>query len=162
MQAPRIRLHLRKPQRSRTRRSRALGRGMSPEFERLAGNLPRRRVVIETIVAAEEPFSFAHLCEMVKKRDPAVSRTTVYRTLRLLRERQLVRMTVLQGGNRVFHLDRPTIFWVCDDCSRIRTFSSDDVSETLRLVCANEGLSFGRNYRRTPFSLRRTATERIL
>ena len=62
---------------------------MSPEFERLAGNLPRRRVVIQTIVAAEEPFSFAQLCEMVQKRDPSVSRTTVYRTLRLLRERQL-------------------------------------------------------------------------
>ena len=109
---------------------------MLPEF---AGNLPRRRVVIETIVAAEEPFSFAHLCEMVKKRDPAVSRTTVYRTLRLLRERQLLHMTALRDGKRVFHLDRPTIFWVCDDCSRIRTFSSDDVSETLRPFAQAKG-----------------------
>jgi Fe2+ or Zn2+ uptake regulation protein len=112
---------------------------MSPEFERLAGNLGRRRVVIETIVAAEEPFSFAHLCEMVKKRDPAVSRTTVYRTLRLLRERQLLHMTALRDGKRVFHLDRPTIFWVCDDCSRIRTFHSDEATETLCLFAETKG-----------------------
>lgn len=112
---------------------------MSPELECLAGNLPRRRVVIETIVAAEEPISFAHLCEMVKKRNSSVSRTTVYRTLRLLHERQLIRMTVLQGGNRVFHLDQPAIFWVCDDCSRIRAFSSVEATEILRLFAESKG-----------------------
>jgi Fe2+ or Zn2+ uptake regulation protein len=112
---------------------------MSQEFERLAENLPRRRVVIQTIVAAEEPFSFVQLCEMVQTRDPSVSRTTVYRTLRLLRERQLIRMTVLQGGYRVFHLDRPVIFWVCDDCSRIRAFCCDELSETLRPFAKAKG-----------------------
>ena len=112
---------------------------MSPELERLAGNLSRRRVVIETIAAADQPFSFTYLCDMVKKRDPTVSRTTVYRTLRLLRERQLVRTTVLEGGNRVFHLDRPAFFWICDDCSRIRTFPSDEATETLRLFAETKG-----------------------
>ncbi|HEY5742949.1 MAG TPA: transcriptional repressor [Terrimicrobiaceae bacterium] len=112
---------------------------MSPEIERLAGNRKERRVVIETIATAEQPFSAKDLCEMVKNRDPAVSRTTVYRTLRLLRERQLVRMTVLQGGNRVFHLNRPSIFWVCDDCSRIRTFAADEVTEILRQFAETKG-----------------------
>jgi Fe2+ or Zn2+ uptake regulation protein len=112
---------------------------MSPEIERLAGNRKERRVVIETIATAEQPFSAKGLCEMVKNRDPAVSRTTVYRTLRLLRERQLVRMTVLQGGNRVFHLNRPSIFWICDDCSRIRAFCSEEVTETLRLFAETRG-----------------------
>jgi Fe2+ or Zn2+ uptake regulation protein len=111
---------------------------MSPELERLAGNLSRRRLVIQTIVAAEEPFSFVQLCEMVQKRDPTVSRPTVYRTLRLLRERQLIRTTVLQGGNRVFHLDRPAIFLVCDECSRIRTFFCDELTEYLRLFAKNK------------------------
>jgi hypothetical protein len=57
----------------------------------------------------------------------------------ILRERQLVRVTVLQGGNRVFHLDRPAFFWICDDCSRIRTFSSEEVTETLRLFAETKG-----------------------
>ena len=112
---------------------------MSPELERLAGNRIGRRVVIETIADARQPFSARYLYEMVKERNPTVSRTTVYRTLRLLRERQLVRATVLQGGNRVFHLDRPVVFWICDDCSRIHTFSSNEVSETLRLFAEAKG-----------------------
>ncbi len=112
---------------------------MSPELERLAGNRIGRRMIIETIAAAEQPFSAKYLCEMVKNRDPTVSRTTIYRTLRLLRERQLVRVTLLQGGNRVFHLDRPAFFWICDDCSRIRTFSSEEVTETLRLFAETKG-----------------------
>ena len=139
MQVSRIRVRLRKPQRTRTRRSRPLDHGMSPELERVAGNRIGRRVIIETIAAAEQPFSARYLCEMVKNRDSAVSRTTVYRTLRLLRDRQLVHMTVLQGGNRVFHLDRPAIFWICDDCSRIRTFSSEEVTESLRLFAETKG-----------------------
>ena len=112
---------------------------MSQELKRLAKNLTRRRVVIETIAAAEQPFSFAHLCDMVKSRDPAVSRTTVYRTLRLLRERQLVRLTVLQGGCRVFHLGQPAIFSICDDCSRICTFSCEEVIKSLRLFAEAKG-----------------------
>ena len=112
---------------------------MSPELERFAGNRIRRRLIIETILAAKQPFSARDLCEMVKNRNPAVSRTTVYRTLRLLRERQFVRMTALQGGNRVFHLDRSRFFWVCDDCSRIRTFSSHEVTESLRLFAEHKG-----------------------
>ena len=60
---------------------------MSPELERLAGNRIGRRVVIETIADARQPFSARYLYEMVKERNPTVSRTTVYRTLRLLRER---------------------------------------------------------------------------
>jgi Fur family ferric uptake transcriptional regulator len=112
---------------------------MLPELERLAGNRIGRRMVIETIVAAEQPFSARYLCEIVKNRDPTVSHATVYRTLRLLRERQLVRVAVLKGGNRVFHVNRPVIFWICEDCSRIRTFSSDEVSETLRLFAEAKG-----------------------
>ena len=130
---------LRKSQWRRTRRSRALDQGMSPELEHFARNRIGRRVIIQTILAAEQPFSARDLCEMVKNRNPAVSRATVYRTLRLLRERQLVRMTLLQGGNRVFHLDRPAVFWVCDDCSCIRTFPADEVTESLRLFAETKG-----------------------
>ena len=76
----------------------------------LLGNRKKRRVVIETIVAAEQPFSSRQLCEMVKSSDPTISHITIYRTLRLLRERQLIRMTVLQPSKRVFHLDLPIDF----------------------------------------------------
>ena len=112
---------------------------MSPELERFAGNRKKRRLVIETIVAAEQPFSARHLCEMVKSRDPTISYTTVYRTLRLLREHRLIRMAVLQGGKRMLRMDPSAIFWICDDCSRIRALPFGEEIETLRLFAETKG-----------------------
>lgn len=112
---------------------------MSPELERFAGNRVQRRVVIEAIAAARQPFAARSLWEMVKTRDALVSRATVYRTLRLLRESGLVRMTVLPSGNRVFHIDQPVIFWTCDDCSRIRAFSCDELKERARFFAEANG-----------------------
>jgi Fe2+ or Zn2+ uptake regulation protein len=112
---------------------------MSPELENLAGNLSRRRIVLQTIAAAEEPFSFANLCEMVRKRDFRVSRTTVYRTLKLLLNRKLIYSTTLGACDRVFHLHHYTIFCVCNDCSRVRAFSSHKVSHELRRIAERKG-----------------------
>ena len=50
----------------------------------------QRRVLIETIQAAESHLNAAQLLERWKKRDPRINRATVYRTLELLKKLRLI------------------------------------------------------------------------
>jgi Fe2+ or Zn2+ uptake regulation protein len=93
---------------------------LSPELEAFAGKRAARKAVVEAI-AATRHFSMDELLSNLHAKAPKVSRLTIYRTLRAMRESSLLRETVLLSGARVYQLAsfKGGMLWICDDCLRI-------------------------------------------
>jgi Fur family transcriptional regulator, ferric uptake regulator len=65
---------------------------------------PQRRVVVETLAAADGHVSAAELVEACRRRDPRTIPSTVYRTLDVLEELGLVRHGHGADGREEFHV----------------------------------------------------------
>jgi Fur family transcriptional regulator, ferric uptake regulator len=65
---------------------------------------PQRRVVVETLAAADGHVSAAELVEACRSRDPRTIPSTVYRTLDVLEELGLVRHGHGADGREEFHV----------------------------------------------------------
>ena len=115
---------------------------LSPELEAFAGKRAARKAVVEAIAAARHVFSVDQLFRNIRAKAPTVSRSTVYRTLRTMRESSLLRETVLGSGARVYHLasGKKGMLWICDDCHRICSLPITDVEATL--IAARESCGF--------------------
>jgi len=107
---------------------------MSPELERFIGKRPVRRAVVEAALSATGVFSAEELHAMTRRRLPSIGRATIYRTLRLVCDQGIFREILLNNGVRLFQrADNPrTVLWICEDCSIIRPFPTDEISSTLR------------------------------
>jgi Fur family ferric uptake transcriptional regulator len=87
----------------------------------------QREVILDAFLRAGSHVSVEDLLRIVKRRDPAVGRTTIYRTLKLFQEAGL--------WNRDHH-----DHLVCVSCGEIIEFQSPEI-ETLQDDIAN-GLGF--------------------
>lgn len=94
---------------------------LSPQLEAFAGKRAARKAVVEAIAATRHFFSMDELLSNLRAKAPKVSRSTIYRTLRAMRESSLLRETVLLSGARVYQLAsfKGGMLWICDDCLRI-------------------------------------------
>ena len=106
---------------------------MLKELELFIGKRGVRRAVVETAMAATSAFSADELYAMTRRRQPNIGRATIYRTLRLLCDRKFFRQSTLRDGAHVYQRSDhpPSILWICDDCSSIRTLVDDQISKTL-------------------------------
>jgi Fur family transcriptional regulator, ferric uptake regulator len=89
----------------------------------------QRRVLIETIQAAESHLNAAQLLDRCKKRDPHINRATVYRTLELLKKLRLIDELDLMHltGEKHFYEAKTTVdhlHLACVQCGRIEEFTS--------------------------------------
>jgi Fur family transcriptional regulator, ferric uptake regulator len=90
----------------------------------------QRDLILEVFLRTEEHLSSEDLYRLVKKEDPTVGQTTVYRTLKLLSEAGLAR-EVRFGDNRTHyehnykhqHHDH----MICSECGRIIEFYSAEL-----------------------------------
>jgi Fur family ferric uptake transcriptional regulator len=89
----------------------------------------QREVILETFLRAQGHVSVDDLLQIVQKRRPDIGRTTVYRTLKLLREAGLASELDLQGETRFepdynrAHHDH----FICNSCGAIFEFMNDEV-----------------------------------
>ena len=89
----------------------------------------QREVILDAFLRAERHLSVEDLLHIVQKRRPDIGRTTVYRTLKLLREAGLASELDLQGETRFepdynrAHHDH----FICLSCGAIFEFSSPDI-----------------------------------
>lgn len=96
----------------------------------------QRRAILRVMETASKHLDAAQLLRKAKKLDPQVDRSTVYRTLRLLKRQGLIDELDLMHLNGEKHyyerkLNRDHIHMACLRCGKIMEFVSD-VFETLK------------------------------
>lgn len=104
----------------------------------------QREQIAEVVFSRDEHFTADELFERVRKVDTETSRATVYRTLGLLVEADLLRQIDL-GENQVTYdpnfLDKPSHnHLVCIDCGKVVEFEDENVD--IMTECVSRRLGF--------------------
>lgn len=104
----------------------------------------QRDVIVRAVFSKDEHFTAEELFERVRKTDADTSRATVYRTLGLLVEANLLREIDL-GDNQTTYdpnfLDKPSHnHLVCIDCGKVLEF--EDLNVDLLNDCVTRRLGF--------------------
>lgn len=89
----------------------------------------QREIIVEAAFATDDHFNADELLDKARKLDRTVSRATVYRTLQLLVECDLLRIVDL-GRDQTYYdpnfLDKPQHnHLICLDCDRVVEFEDD-------------------------------------
>ena len=91
----------------------------------------QRQAIINTVFETTEHFTADQLLEWARRRDPSVSRATVYRTLPLLTESGLVREMDFGKDYKFYdpnYADHPNhSHIICQDCDKIVEFESKTI-----------------------------------
>ena len=104
-----------------------------------------RRAIIETVFSTRQHFTAEQLLEWSRRRDPSVSKATVYRTLPLLTESGLVhemdfgKESKFYDPNYAEHPRHNHI--ICRDCQKIVEFDSDKLEELENEISSRLGFS---------------------
>ena len=92
----------------------------------------QRDLILETFLSTEEHLTSEDLYTLVRKMDPSVGQTTVYRTLKLLTEAGLAREVRFGDGKTYYehhynhaHHDH----MICTECGKVIEFFSQDIEE---------------------------------
>jgi len=92
----------------------------------------QRMAIIDTVFSTNEHFTAEQLLDWSRKRDKSVSRATVYRTLPLLTESDLVREMDFGKGFKYYdpnYADHPNHnHIICKDCDKIVEFESAKIA----------------------------------
>ena len=93
----------------------------------------QRQAIIEAAFGTDAHFTAEDLLAMAKKREPTVSRATIYRTLPLLCASGMIRELDLGRGQTYYDPNYSTSpehnHIICDDCDRIVEFTSDEMKK---------------------------------
>ncbi len=92
----------------------------------------QRDVIVEAAFATDDHFNADELLEKTRKLDRSISRATIYRTLQLLVDCDLLREVDL-GRDQTFYdpnfLDKPQHnHLICLDCDRVVEFEDDNAA----------------------------------
>ena len=133
MQASRICLHLLGPQGARTLNHRMKGRR----------NTRRKQAVIDAGKEVQGPFTAEQLFHMTQRFLPGVSRSTVYRTIGILRSEGCLKEIYLPHGRRIFaHTDADVLCIIeCEECGRFTTCPAPALSGQLEIAVRERHLS---------------------
>lgn len=93
----------------------------------------QRQAIIEAAFGTKDHFSAEELLIMAKRREPTVSRATVYRTLPLLCASGLLKELDLGKDYKHYDPNYSTSpdhnHIICDDCERIVEFTSEEMRQ---------------------------------
>jgi Fe2+ or Zn2+ uptake regulation protein len=133
LQVSRICLHLLGPQRARTLNDWMTGRR----------NTRRKQAVINASKEVQGPFTAEQLFHIAQRFLPGVSRSTVYRTICILRDEGCLKEIYLPHGRRIFaHTDADVLCIIeCEDCGRFTTCPAGAVSGQLEITARESRLS---------------------
>lgn len=92
---------------------------------------PQRLAIVDYVLNTEEHPSADHVHRVVKKKYPMVSLSTVYKTLDLLKQKQLVRQIEIGGESRFDGHTDEHINLICMKCGNI-----EDIDEDLKEIQA--------------------------
>src|SRR6187200_622280 len=105
----------------------------------------QRQAIIDTAFSTEEHFTAEQLLEWSRERDKSVSRATVYRTLPLLTESELVREMDFGKDYKFYdpnYADHPNHnHIICQDCEKIVEFESEKIARLESEISQELGFS---------------------
>ena len=91
----------------------------------------QRRIIIDTVFDTEEHFTADQLLDWARQRDRSISRATVYRTLPLLTESNLVHEMDFGKPYKFYdpnYSDHPNHnHLICENCEKIVEFDSEQI-----------------------------------
>jgi Fur family transcriptional regulator, ferric uptake regulator len=99
----------------------------------------QRDLILEVFLRTQEHLSSEDLYDLVKKQDPTVGQTTVYRTLKLLSEAGLAREVRLGDGRTHYehHYNREHHdHMICTECGRVVEFFSEELEAMQNEIAA--------------------------
>lgn len=103
----------------------------------------RRRLVLEILQESHEHLDAEMVFQRARRRDPQISKTTVYRTLALFKLLGLVEEH--QFGENHGHFepapDSPHYHFTCQECGQVTEFQAPDVEAAALRLCQEQGNS---------------------
>ncbi len=87
---------------------------------------PQRRAIIGTIAGTQEHLTPAAIYERVHRKNPSIGLVTVYRTIDILAELDLICETHAGGNCRSYLMRRPSghhHHLICSECGRVVDFT---------------------------------------
>jgi Fur family ferric uptake transcriptional regulator len=99
---------------------------------------PQRQMVLDAVCEAEGHATAEQVYELVHRKSEAVNRATIYRTLKFLKEMNLVVSTTLPDGGVEYELagSRPHHHLVCRECGMDIEISDDLFSNLVEMISA--------------------------
>ncbi len=105
----------------------------------------QRQAIIDAVFSTDNHFTAEQLLEWAKKNDPSVSRATVYRTLPLLTESNLVHEMDFGKDYKIYdpnYSDHPNHnHIICGDCDKIVEFEDDKLDAMESQITEKHGFS---------------------
>jgi len=101
----------------------------------------QREVILDAFLRSERHLSVDDLLQLVQKKRSDIGRTTVYRTLKLLKAAGLASELALQGQTRFehdYHRAHHDHF-ICNSCGEIFEFSSEEIERAQDEIAASIG-----------------------
>ena len=103
---------------------------------------PQRRAVLAEVLDREGHISPVELAAKVSEKLPGVNPATVYRTLWLLDQLNILTHTHLEDGVSYHHADRADhVHLACSNCGRKEVLGAEDVAAMARLMQRNHGFA---------------------
>lgn len=101
----------------------------------------QRDVILDAFLRSERHLSVDDLLALVQKKRPDIGRTTVYRTLKLLRAAGLASELALQGQTRFEHDYNRAHHdhFICNSCGEIFEFANPEIERIQDEIAAGIG-----------------------
>jgi Fur family ferric uptake transcriptional regulator len=103
---------------------------------------PQRHTVLKVMAASHDHLTPEAIYEQARSRDPGIGRVTVYRTLDLLSELDLVCRVHADGGCRSYMMRRPAEHHhhlVCSGCGKVVDFANCSLVEIQKRLARESG-----------------------
>jgi Fur family ferric uptake transcriptional regulator len=87
----------------------------------------QRQMVLDAVCEADGHATPEEIWARVQEKSPAVNRATIYRTLKFLRDMDLVTATILEDGHFEYEIagEQPHHHFVCRECEANMEFSDE-------------------------------------
>ena len=103
---------------------------------------PQRRAVLAEVVERNGHISPAELAERVAEKLPGVNPATIYRTLWLLDQLNILTHTHLEDGVSYHHADKADhVHLTCSECGRKQVLGKEEVDAMARLMQRHHGFA---------------------
>jgi Fur family peroxide stress response transcriptional regulator len=106
----------------------------------------QRRLILDVLKESNEHLEVDAVYDIAKQRAPGLSLATVYRTLALLKEMELVEEHRLGEGHSHYEAvqEEPHYHFTCQRCGKVIEFETPLVAEIKRRLCEREGIQVTR------------------